>query len=104
MAASRSRRSPEIWPLFGLYGFYGAATEGVSKALVADCRPTRAAGRPWGMHTVTGLFALRPAWLPDSMEQVGSAAPFLYGAGCALAAAAALLFLSARRSTGTSAR
>lgn len=95
-----------IWPLFALYGFYGAATEGVSKALVADLSPDAGRGTAMGiMHTVTGLFAFVASVAAGQLwSRVGPAAPFLYGAGCALAAAAALLFLSARRSTGTSAR
>ena len=95
-----------IWPLFALYGFYGAATEGVSKALVADLSPEAGRGTAMGMlHTVTGLFAFVASVTAGQLwTRLGPAAPFLYGAACALASAVALLFLSARRSTGSSAK
>jgi len=95
-----------IWPLFALYGFYGAATEGVLKALVADFSTEGSRGTAMGcMHTVTGLFAFLASSVAGLLwTRIGAAAPFLYGAGCALAGAGALLLASARRSKGSSTR
>ena len=47
-----------IWILFALYGFYAAATEGASKALVTDLSTPQNRGTAMGlMHTVQGLLA-----------------------------------------------
>ncbi len=62
-----------VWPLFAVYGAYIAATDGVAKAWIADQVPGRAAG--------TGLL-----W-----SYVSPKAPFLLGAGSAVAALALLL-------------
>ena len=95
-----------IWPLFAFYGFYGAATEGVSKALVADLSHDTSRGTAMGlMHTVTGILALVASIAAGQLwSRAGPAAPFFYGAICALASAVALVFLSARRSSGSKAK
>jgi MFS family permease len=82
-----------IWVAFALYGFYAAATEGVSKALVADLSTPRNRGTAMGlMHMVTGLLAFVASTVAGLLwTHVHPAAPFLYGAICALAAAVLLL-------------
>jgi MFS family permease len=87
-----------IWILFALYGVYAAATEGVSKALVADLSTPENRGTAMGlMHTVTGLLAFVASTAAGLLwTHVSPAAPFLYGAACA-AAAAVLLLATAQR-------
>lgn len=82
-----------IWGLFALYGFYAAATEGVAKAQVADLSLPGNRGTAMGlMHSVTGLLAFVASvvagWL---WARISPAAPFFYGAACALAAAVVFL-------------
>ncbi|HOW98443.1 MAG TPA: MFS transporter [Kiritimatiellia bacterium] len=82
-----------IWLLFALYGFYAAAMEGVAKAQVADLSAPENRGTAMGLlHSVTGLLAFvasaAAGWL---WAEVSPAAPFYYGAACALAAAGLLL-------------
>lgn len=82
-----------IWGLFALYGFYAAATEGVAKAQVADLSVPENRGMAMGLvHSVTGLLAFVASAVAGGLwAKVSPAAPFLYGAGCALAAAGLLL-------------
>lgn len=48
-----------IWPLFGLYGFYAAMTEGVSKAAIADLVAPAHRGSAIGIYyLLTGLATL----------------------------------------------
>lgn len=90
-----------IWALFALYGVYAAATEGVSKALVADLSTAENRGTAMGLlHTVQGLLAFAASVVAGLLwTHVSPAAPFLYGAICAAAAAAVLLMATAGRST-----
>lgn len=87
--------APNAWAvlaLFALYGFYAAATEGVSKALVADLSAPESRGTAMGLlHGVTGILAFAASTLAGLLwSKVSPAAPFLYGAACALASAALL--------------
>jgi MFS family permease len=88
-----------IWMLFALYGFYAAATEGVAKAQVADLSVPENRGTAMGlMHSVTGVLAFVASavagWL---WARVNPAAPFFYGAACALAAAVVFSFWRPKR-------
>jgi MFS family permease len=48
-----------VWPLFALYGFYAAMTEGVSKAAIADLVAPEHRGSATGMfYMLTGLTML----------------------------------------------
>ena len=82
-----------IWALFALYGVYAAATEGVSKALVADLSTPENRGTAMGLlHAVQGILAFAASAVAGLLwTHISPAAPFLYGAACA-AAAAGLLF------------
>jgi MFS family permease len=88
-----------IWVLFALYGVYAAATEGVSKALVADLSTPQNRGTAMGfLHTVQGLLAFAASTAAGLLwTHVNPAAPFLYGAICAIAAALLLLATAKHR-------
>ncbi len=78
-----------LWPLFGLYGLFMAATEGAEKALVADLAPREMLGTAYGWFNMIAGVMLLPAsilfgWL---WQQVGAPVAFGCGAGCALLAA-----------------
>lgn len=84
----------QVWVLFGLYGLYYAATEGVAKALVADLVPEAQRGTAYGFfNAVIGVMALPASLLAGLLWQgvgswngFGPAAPFLFGALMALLA------------------
>jgi MFS family permease len=82
----------QIWMLFGLYGIYYAATEGVAKALVADLVPEAQRGTAYGLfNAAIGITALPASLLAGLLWQgagtwagLGPSAPFLFGAVLAL--------------------
>jgi MFS family permease len=82
----------QIWTLFGLYGVYYAATEGVAKALVADLVPDSQRGAAYGLfNAAIGITALPASFLAGILWQgagtwagFGASAPFLFGAVLAL--------------------
>jgi MFS family permease len=88
----------QIWVLFGLYGIYYAATDGVAKAFIADLVPNEQRGTAYGLYNATiGLMALPASLMAGLLWQgafgwqgFGPSAPFLFGA--ALALVAGLLF------------
>lgn len=81
-----------IWLMFGLYGIYYAATEGVAKALVADLVPEAQRGTAYGLfNAAIGITALPASLLAGLLWQgagtwggFGPAAPFFFGAALAL--------------------
>lgn len=77
------------WPLFATYGFYIAATEGVSKAFVADLAPASLRSSALGLFQgVTGLMVLAASIGAGVLwDVVGPGAPFYFGAACAAGAA-----------------
>ena len=82
----------QIWTLFGLYGIYYAATEGVTKALVADLVPESQRGTAYGLfNAAIGITALPASLLAGLLWQglgqwagFGPSAPFFFGAALAL--------------------
>lgn len=83
-----------LFALFGFYGLFMAATEGVEKALVADLAPAERRGTAFGWFNLTAGLMLFPAsvvfgWLWQSLS---SWAAFGFSGACALAAAALLRF------------
>ena len=78
----------QIWTLFGLYGIYYAATEGVAKALVADLVPDSQRGAAYGLfNAAIGFTALPASFLAGLLWQgagtwagFGASAPFIFGA------------------------
>ena len=89
-----SRTGWQIWALFGLYGLYYAATEGVAKALVADLVPDAQRGTAYGLfNAAIGLTALPASVIAGLLWQgmgtwmgFGASAPFAFGAVMALLA------------------
>lgn len=79
-----------VWPLFAVYGVYMGFTEGVGKALVADHAPAGSRGTALGFFYLTMGFATLVSSVVAGIlwDQIGAAAPFWFGATCALAAAA----------------
>jgi MFS family permease len=89
-----ARQGWQVWTLFGLYGLYYAATEGVAKALVADLVPESQRGTAYGLfNAAIGITALPASLIAGLLWQgagtwggLGPSAPFLFGAGMALLA------------------
>lgn len=79
-----------VLALFALYSAYEATTDGVSKALVTDLSTAENRGTAMGLlHTVTGVLAFVASTVAGLLwQKVAPWAPFVYGAACALAAAA----------------
>jgi MFS family permease len=90
-----ARQPVQIWPLFAVYGFFHALTEGPERALVADLAPTGARGRAFGLYyAVTGAMLLPAGLLTGAIWQSAGAGPaLLVGAAMAAVAAAGLLLL-----------
>jgi MFS family permease len=76
----------EFWLLFIVYGFYNAATDGVSKAYAIDLMPDHLKGTTIGiLGTVTGLATLVSSTTAGLIwEHVSSSAALIYGAAGAL--------------------
>lgn len=77
-----------LFALFGFYGLFMAATEGVEKALVADLAPSEQRGTAFGWFNLTTGVMLFPAsvafgWL---WQSVSSLAAFCFSGLCALLA------------------
>lgn len=89
-----SRTGWQVWMLFGLYGIYYAATEGVAKALIADIVPEVQRGTAYGLYAAAvGLTALPASLIAGVLWQgvgawtgFGASAPFFFGAAMALLA------------------
>ncbi len=84
-----------IWPLFFIYGFYIAMTDGVGKALVSDMVPKEYVGTAMGLyHFVLGIFAFFASVIAGLLwTYVGIPAPFYYGAAMSALSAVLLLVL-----------
>lgn len=78
--------------LMTIYGAYMALTEGVGKALIADCAPTEQRGAALGLFLgVTGITSLLASLLTGLLwDFFGARISFLTGAVCALAALVAV--------------
>ncbi len=84
-----ARSEPVAWLLFPLYGAYIAATEGVTKAFVADLAPAAARTTALGLFQgVTGGLVLVASLLAGILwDAFGPSATFGFGAAAALLAA-----------------
>lgn len=92
---ARAETGLGFWPLFAIYGCYGALAESSLKAAIAQRSAARARATALGIFQgAAGLSALAASlaagWL---WTHVSARAPFLLGAGCAASAALLLLFL-----------
>jgi MFS family permease len=79
----------QVWLCFALYGLYAAATEGVSKAWIADLVPPEQRGSAIGLQTMLASFSILVASSLAGLlwEQVAPVAPFwLAASGAGLAA------------------
>jgi MFS family permease len=89
-----SRTGWQIWTLFGLYGIYYAASEGVGKALIADLVAPERRGTAYGLYNAAvGLTAFPASLIAGILWQgafgwtgFGASAPFFFGAVMALLA------------------
>ena len=87
-----ARQAWLVWPLFAVYGFYIAATDGVGKALAVDLVPASVRGTAIGVFgTVSGVAAVVASVVAGLLwDRIGPFAPFVYGAVGALIAAGLL--------------
>jgi MFS family permease len=82
----------QLWPLFGVYGLYIAATDGVGKALAVDLVPVNIRATAIGfLGTVTGVATLIASSVAGLLcSGIGHGAAFAYGAAGALVGAVLL--------------
>jgi MFS family permease len=87
-----------LWPLFGVYGVYVAATEGVARAWLADRMGESLAGSAYGVFSAATGAALLASSVAAGLlwSHVSHAAPFVLGAGSAGLALTLLLVASTR--------
>lgn len=80
-----------VWLLFGLYGLFRGATEGVERAFVADLVGEKFRGTAYGLfHTAVGITILPASLIAGWLWQlISPSAPFFFGG--ILAGLAALL-------------
>jgi MFS family permease len=78
-----------LYLLFGVYGIFMAATEGVERALLADLAPPEQRGTAFGwLNLVMGAMLLPASLLFGALwESVSATVAFGFSAACALAAA-----------------
>jgi MFS family permease len=81
-----------IWPLFALYGFYGAFNEGIAKAVVSNLsgESNRASAMGYFQGALGFLTFAASALAGFLWDRVSPAAPFMAGAAGALLSGAAL--------------
>lgn len=82
-----------FWLLFGIYGFYMSATDGVGKALAVDLvDPSKKATGLGVLGTVTGISTLVASTVAGILwDHLGAAGAFIYGSSGAVLAAVLLL-------------
>ncbi len=75
-----------IWPLFAIYGFYIALTDGISKAMVGSLIEKSRAGTAYGvLTTVTSLFTLFSSIIAGFLWTIISpASTFYFAVACAV--------------------
>lgn len=85
--------SAALWALFPLYGLFMAMTEGVGRAYVVDFAPPDRHGTALGLyHAGAGIATLLASLTAGALwDAVDPAAPFVFGGGTALLAAALML-------------
>ena len=88
-----------VWPLFAVYGFYIAFTEGVSKAYIANLAPADKVGTAIGLYyTATGVAVLFASLVAGWLWAVfGAPATFYYGMATSLLACVLFVVLSFRK-------
>ncbi len=89
-----SRTGWQVWVLYGLYGIYYGATDGIARALVADIVSEDRRGAAYGLYNAAiGITALPASVIAGLLWQgagtwtgLGPSAPFYFGAALALLA------------------
>jgi MFS family permease len=91
----------EFWALFGVYGLYMAATDGVGKAFAVDLVPANLKATGVGiLGTVTGFATIFASSLAGFLwDKVGPEWTFIYGAGGAVLATLIMITLPAKMET-----
>ncbi len=81
-----------IWPLFALYGFYAATTEGISKAAITDLAPPEHCGSAIGLfYMATGMAMLIASSLTGWLwKTFGAPVALSFSSGMAALASLAL--------------
>jgi MFS family permease len=76
----------EIWALYIAYGIYYGLTDGVERAFVADLVLPEERGAAYGIYNgAVGIVVLPASLIAGIMwQQIGPAAPFLFGSAIAL--------------------
>lgn len=84
-----------LWLLFGFYGIYAAATEGISKALVSDLVKKEFKGTAIGLLTMSSSFAIMiGSFLTGVLwDNFGAAVPFYFSSAAAFITAILLIKL-----------
>jgi MFS family permease len=82
-----------IWPLFALYGFYAAMTEGISKAAIADLVAPEHRGSAIGFfYMLTGFAALLASGVTGWIwQKFGAPVALGFSSGIAMISASAML-------------
>jgi MFS family permease len=75
-----------VWPLFMIYGFYTALTDGVARAWVGEFINKNEAGTAYGvMNTIISVMTLLASVIGGLLWTfISPTATFLFAAGCAL--------------------
>ncbi|SCM72093.1 MFS transporter [Desulfovibrio sp. 86] len=97
--SATEKNTGALFLLFGLYGLFMGATEGVEKALVVDLVAEDRRGTAFGwFNLTTGLFLLPASVLFGFLYQgISPTCAFLFSGCCAIAAALLLIFFVANR-------
>jgi len=90
-----------VWPLFAIYGFYIALTDGVSKAMVGSFINKEEAGTAYGvMNTVTSLFTLLSSVIGGFLWSfIAPPATFYFAVICAAVSIPIFLLLKPKSKT-----
>lgn len=85
----------QIWILYGIYGVYYSMTQGVAKSLVAKIVPSNVQGTAFGLYNASmGILAVPASTVAGVLwDKVSPAAPFYFGAGCAVLSIILITFL-----------
>jgi len=75
-----------VWPLFAIYGFYIALTDGVSKAMIGSLISKEQSGTVYGvLNTITSIFTLAASVIGGFLwSAIAPSATFIFAAVCAL--------------------
>ena len=85
----------QIWILYGVYGVYYSMTQGVAKSLVAKIVPSNVQGTAFGLYNASmGILAIPASTVAGVLwDKVSPAAPFYFGAACAVLSIILITFL-----------